>query len=81
MLDYEDTFSAVVKAATIRLVMAIVVSRGWNLHQLDVQNVFLYGVLEDEVAAATWIRRWKTPSTHISKTSHCLLLWRRPHPE
>ena len=29
-LDYEDTFSPVVKAATIRLVLAISVSRGWR---------------------------------------------------
>ena len=30
-LDYEDNFSDVVKAATIRLVLSIVVSRGWSL--------------------------------------------------
>ena len=42
-IDYEDTFSPVVKAATVRF------SRGWSLHQLDVQNAFLHGVLEEEV--------------------------------
>lgn len=30
-LDYEDTFSPVVKAATIRLVLSIAISRGWSL--------------------------------------------------
>ena len=37
------------KPATIRLVLSIAVSRGWSLRQLDVQNAFLHGVLEEEV--------------------------------
>jgi hypothetical protein len=44
-IDYEETFSPIVKAATIRLVLSIIVYRGWSLRQLDVQNVFLHGVL------------------------------------
>jgi hypothetical protein len=48
-IDYEDTFSPVVKAATIRLVLSVAVSRGWSLRKLDVKNVFLQCVLEEEV--------------------------------
>jgi hypothetical protein len=48
-IDYSDTFSLVVKAATVRLVLSLAVSRGWCLRQLDVQNAFLHGTLDEEL--------------------------------
>jgi hypothetical protein len=48
-IDYEDTFSPVVKIAMVHLVLSLAISQGWCLKQLDVQNAFLHGVLKEEV--------------------------------
>ena len=48
-LDYTQTFSLVVKPMTIHTILSIVVMHGWPLHQLDINNAFLYGNLIEEV--------------------------------
>ena len=48
-LDYIKTFSLVVKPTTVYLVLSIVVSHGWQLRQLDVNNAFLQGTLNEDV--------------------------------
>ena len=47
--DYHETFAPVAKMVSVWCFLSIAVSRGWELHQMDVNNTFLHGDLEEEV--------------------------------
>ncbi|KAG8473172.1 hypothetical protein CXB51_035110 [Gossypium anomalum] len=47
--DFKETFSPVVKPATIRLILSVAVTKGWHLRQVDINNAFLNGDLTDDV--------------------------------
>ena len=48
-LDYHDTFSPVVKTSTVRVIFCLALQFGWPIRQLDINNAFLNGSLDEEV--------------------------------
>jgi histone deacetylase 1/2 len=48
-LDYDETFSPVIKSSTVRIVLTIAVHLNWEVRQLDINNAFLNGNLKETV--------------------------------
>lgn len=48
-IDYNETFSPVVKASTVKVVLSLAVLNQWSLRQIDINNAFLIDYLTEEV--------------------------------
>ena len=48
-LDYDETFSSVVRSESVRSVITLASKNGLKLHQLDITTAFLNGDLDEEV--------------------------------
>lgn len=48
-LDYKHTFAPIVKLATVRVIIAIATAKGWPLHQLDINNAFFHGYIDEDI--------------------------------
>jgi hypothetical protein len=44
----EETFALVARYTSIRAIISLVTSMGWNLHQMDVKIAFLTGEIEEK---------------------------------
>ncbi|GMI66032.1 hypothetical protein HRI_000272500 [Hibiscus trionum] len=47
--DFMDTFSPVVRFATVNILLSVAVSNQWPIRQVDVNNAFLKGDLQEDV--------------------------------
>ena len=47
-VDFSMTFALVTRLDTIRMLLALIAQKGWNIHQMDAKSAFLNGHLEKE---------------------------------
>ena len=47
--DFNEIFSLIIKLVTIKLIITLELTRQWYLFQLDVNNAFLNGTLEESM--------------------------------
>ena len=48
-LDFIETFSPMIKLATMRVVLALAIQFDWEIRQLDISNAFLLRILNEDV--------------------------------
>ena len=48
-IDYDETFTLVVRLEAIRMLLAYVAYKGFVLYQMDVKSTFLNGFISEEV--------------------------------
>ncbi|CAA7033179.1 unnamed protein product [Microthlaspi erraticum] len=48
-LDYLETYSHVIRTATIRMILDVATAKDWPIKQLDVSSAFLHGELKEPV--------------------------------
>jgi hypothetical protein len=47
-IDFDDTFAAVARMESVRLLFALAAQEGWRVHHMDVKSVFLNDDLKEE---------------------------------
>jgi len=48
-LEFKESFSPEVKLVTVQLFLAVATVKSWAIYQLDVNNAFLHGYMDEEV--------------------------------
>ncbi|GJV17631.1 ribonuclease H-like domain-containing protein [Tanacetum coccineum] len=81
-IDFDKTFSPVVKIVTVRYLINLAVQNGWTLYQMDVNNAFLNGDLNETVYMALppgYFPKDKTKVCKLNKSlyvlKHALRQW------
>lgn len=51
-VDHIETFSPIVKASIVKLVLSLAIMNKWTLRQTNINNAFLNGILVEDVYKA-----------------------------
>ncbi|GJZ16433.1 putative RNA-directed DNA polymerase [Tanacetum coccineum] len=71
-IDFDETFSPVVKIVTVRCLINLDVQSGWSLFQMDINNAFLYGDLEETVYMTLPLDYFPANETKVCKLNKSL---------
>ncbi|KAL0440589.1 UNVERIFIED_CONTAM: Retrovirus-related Pol polyprotein from transposon RE2 [Sesamum latifolium] len=71
-IDFFDSFSPVAKTVTVRLFIAIATTYHWPILQLDVNNAFLHGHLDEEVYMVLYTKAGAGLVCHLKRSLYGL---------
>ncbi|KAL2253231.1 UNVERIFIED_CONTAM: Retrovirus-related Pol polyprotein from transposon RE2 [Sesamum indicum] len=75
-VDYTERFSPVAKSVTVRLFLALATAFQWPLHQVDINNAFLHGYLDEEIFM-TAPEGYSVPPGHACLLKRSLYGWKQ----
>ena len=67
-IDFEETFSLVARFKTVQLLLALATLEDWEIEELDMKTVFLFGDLDEEIYLTQ-------PKGFIKKGHETLVCW------
>ncbi|KAK4397290.1 Retrovirus-related Pol polyprotein from transposon TNT 1-94 [Sesamum angolense] len=70
-IDYFNTFLPVAKAVTVRTLLVVAASLQWHIHQMDINNAFLHGYIEEDIYMMP-PKGYSVPPGHVSKLRRSL---------